>query len=149
MYRIVLRTHNAQLYCISNCFTYSQSSRAHEEAEASIKTVSGLNFVIVRPAVVYGPGDVTGLTPRLMTGSIYKETGKKMETLYAKDLQVNTVHVRDVARALWLLTTKGESGTTWNLADKGFTDQGKINGLLEEIYGIKTQFLNADRKSVV
>lgn len=122
---------------------WTDIARAHEEAEKSLKEVAGLNYVIVRPAIVYGPGDVNGITPRLMTGSIYKETGKKMETLYSKDLHLNTVHVRDVAKALWVLTSKGDSGTIWNLADKGHTDQGKINGLLEEIYGIKTTFLNA------
>jgi len=122
---------------------WTDIAKAHAEAEEAVKSVGDLNYVIVRPAVTYGPGDVNGLTPRLMTGSIYKETGKKMETLYTKDLQLNTVHVKDVAKALWFLTSKGDRGTIWNLADKGATDQGKINILLEELYGIKTQFLNA------
>jgi len=65
-----------------------------------------------------------------------------METLYTKSLKLNTVHVDDVAKALWFLTTHGPSGSIWNLADKGDTDQGKINTLLEQLYGIKTQFLN-------
>jgi len=127
---------------------WTDIARAHEEAEKCIKETGGLNYVIVRPAIVYGPGDVNGITPRLMTGSIYKETGKKMETLYSKDLKVNTVHVRDVAKALWLLTSKGDSGSTWNLADKGATDQGKINVVLEEIYGIKTSFLHAAKMTL-
>jgi len=121
---------------------WTDIARAHVEAEAAVKA-SGVPYVIVRPATIYGPGDVYGLTPRLMTGAVYKETGKSMETLYTKHLLLNTVHVRDVAKALWFLTAKGENGSVWNLSDKGDTDQGKINGMLEEIYGIKTGFLNS------
>jgi nucleoside-diphosphate-sugar epimerase len=122
---------------------WTDMARAHNEAEAVLKACAGLNYVIVRPAIVYGPGDIYGLTPRLMTGSIYKEIGKSMETLYTKHLQLNTVHVRDVVKAIWFLTGKGDSGSVWNLVDKAETDQGKINSLLEEIYGIKTGFLNS------
>jgi len=122
---------------------WTDIARAHAEAEAAIKNVAGLNYVFVRPAVAYGPGDIVGLTPRLMTGSVYKETGKSMDTLYGKHLQLNTVHVRDVVKAIWFLTSKGDSGSVWNLADSNETDQGKINAILEEIYGIKTGFLNS------
>jgi len=66
-----------------------------------------------------------------------------MECLYSKDLRTNTVHADDVAKALHFLTTNGESGAVFNLADQNDTDQGKINDLLEQIFGIKTNFLNA------
>jgi len=121
---------------------WTDIARAHLEAEAAVKAVAGLDYVIVRPAIVYGTGDVYGLTPRLMTGSVYKETGKSMDTLYTKHLQINTVHVRDVVKALWFLTSKGECGSIWNLADSNETDQGKVNAILEQIYGIKTGFVN-------
>jgi nucleoside-diphosphate-sugar epimerase len=120
---------------------WTDIARAKKEAEDAVMATAGLNYVIVRPAIVYGTGDILGLTPRLITGSIYKETGKKMECLYTKDLQMNTVHVDDVAKALWFLTTNGPSGSVYNLCDSGHTDQGKINKLLEELYGIKTDFL--------
>jgi len=66
-----------------------------------------------------------------------------MESLYDKNLRTNTVHVKDVVKALWFLTSHGDSGSIWNLCDTSDTDQGKIHELLEEIYGIKTGFLNA------
>jgi len=112
------------------------------EAEELVRSVPELDFLIVRPAIVYGPSDVLGITPRLMVGSIYKETGKKMESLYSKDLRVNTVHVRDVARALWFLVENGTRGEVYNVVDQGDTDQGTINKILENIYGIRTTFLN-------
>jgi len=116
---------------------------AHLEAEGKVKSVAGLNYVIVRPALVYGTADHLSLTPRLIIGSIHKEKKEKMECLYTKDLRFNTVHVDDVAKALHFLCHNGENGAIFNLADSNDTDQGKINALLEQIFGIKTGFVNA------
>lgn len=49
----------------------------------------------------------------------------------------------DVAKAIHFLFTKGDSGSTYNLADPNETDQGKLHKLLEGIYGIKTDFVGA------
>jgi len=110
------------------------------EVENGLKNVSGLDYVIVRPAIVYGPGDRTGVAPRIICGAIYKHLNKPMKLLWNADLKLNTVHVNDVVRALWHLCTHGEKGAVFNLADKGDTDQGKINKGLEELFGIKTKF---------
>jgi len=118
-------------------------AKAHVEAENFVKGTAGLNYVIVRPATVYGTGDINGLTPRLIIGSIYKEQGEKMETLYSSGLRLNTVHADDVAKALFFLLKNGQSGAVLNLCDANETDQGKINKLLEVIYGIKTDFVGA------
>jgi len=114
---------------------------ARLEAERAVQAVSGLNHVILRPALVYGLGDILGITPRLVIGSIYKQSGEKMELLWSASLKMNTVHVDDCVRAIWHLTSKGNSGQIFNLCDKNDTDQGKINELLEGLYGIKTGFL--------
>jgi len=117
------------------------------EAENAVRAVAGLNYVIVRPAIVYGTSDISGVTPRLIVGSIYKVTGDKMTSLYTKDMRVNTVHVKDVAKALWFLCENGASGEVFNLADGGDTDQGTINKILENLYGIRTTFLNSLKMS--
>jgi len=111
------------------------------EAEEALKKIPGLNVIIVRPAIVYGPGDILGITPRIICAAVYKHLGETMEFLWDKELRMNTVHVADVAAALWHLTTHGESGEIFNLADSGETDQGAINKLLESIFGIKTGFM--------
>jgi len=100
-----------------------------------------LNLVIVRPAIVYGPGDVLGLTPRLICAAVYKHLNDTMEFLWDKDLKINTVHVKDVSCALWHLCVNGKVGEIYNLADSGDTDQGHINKLLENIFKIKTSFM--------
>jgi len=117
-------------------------------AEQAVQGTRGLNYVIVRPSIVYGPGDILGLTPRVVIGAIYKESGEKMELLWSKSLKMNTVHVDDVVRAIWHLTNHGNSGGIYNLSDKNETDQGKINDILEEIYGIKTGFLGKAMSSM-
>ncbi|KAJ3038679.1 hypothetical protein HDV00_000428 [Rhizophlyctis rosea] len=120
------------------------------KAEEELKKIAGLNLIIVRPAIVYGPSDIFGITPRLIVGAVYRQLKEKMELLWTKELKLNTVHVADVARALWhVAATKAEKGgrsgpvnppEIYNLADKGATDQGIINGFIGSIFGIETGF---------
>lgn len=74
-----------------------------------------------------------------------------MKLLWTKDLRINTVHVSDVARAAWWVAATIEQGgnrpdgdvkgpVIYNLADKGDTDQGMMNLLLKDIFGIATGF---------
>jgi len=120
---------------------WTKLAKSKLDAEEQLKKIEGLNFVIVRPTVVYGPGDVLGITPRIITAAVYKHLGETMEFLWDKELKMHTVHVEDVCAALWFLTTHGNSGDIFNLADTGNTDQGSINKLLESIFGIKTGFM--------
>jgi len=116
-------------------------AKAKFKAEEALKGIQGLNLIIVRPALIYGPGDLTGMMPRLITAAVYKSLGEKMEFLWDKDLCLNTVHVRDVAAALWHLATNGKPGSVYNLADENSTTQGTICPILESIFGIKTGFM--------
>jgi len=111
------------------------------EAEKEIRNIPGLNLIIVRPAIVYGPGDVLGVMPRLICGAVYKQLGETMEFLWDSGLKINTVHIRDVVHALWHLCTNGKVGEVYNLADENETDQGKLNEQIEKIFGIKTSFM--------
>lgn len=70
-------------------------------------------------------------------GAVYRHLKSEMKLLWTKDLKLNTVHVDDVARALWHVaaTTQekgGRSGAVtgkeiYNLCDKG--DTGKFPGI--------------------
>jgi len=113
------------------------------QAENELKQISGLPLIIVRPATVYGPGDVSGVSPRIITAAVYKHLKEKMKFLWSGDLRLNTVHVRDVCSALWVISQKAQVGSVWNLADKNDTTQEKINKLLEPIFGIKTGFFGS------
>ncbi|PRP88665.1 NAD-dependent epimerase/dehydratase family protein [Planoprotostelium fungivorum] len=120
---------------------WTKLAKAKLQAEEEIKNIAGLSYIIVRPANVYGPGDITSITPRLIIAAVYKNLGEKMEFLWDKELKINTVHITDVVAALWHLSQKGQVGQTYNLADTNETDQGSVNKLLEVIFGIKTDFM--------
>eukprot|EP01098_Paradermamoeba_levis_P009561 TRINITY_DN39_c0_g1_i1.p1 TRINITY_DN39_c0_g1~~TRINITY_DN39_c0_g1_i1.p1 ORF type:complete len:407 (+),score=133.60 TRINITY_DN39_c0_g1_i1:127-1221(+) len=110
------------------------------QAEEALKGIQGLPVIFVRPAIVYGPGDIAGLAPRIICGAVYTELKEEMQFLWSGDLRINTVHVHDVIKALWFLAQKGNVGEVYNLADKNDTDQKKVNQILESIFKIKTSF---------
>ncbi|KAJ3383254.1 hypothetical protein HDU92_004289 [Lobulomyces angularis] len=130
---------------------WTNIAKCKAKAEAELKKIPGLNLIILRPAIVYGPSDVYGITPRLIVGAVYKQLNEEMKLLWTKDLRINTVHVSDVVRAAWYVTaTKEEGGNrssppkeggvVYNLADEGDTDQGLVNDLIQQIFGIDTGF---------
>jgi len=123
-------------------------AKAKAKAEEELKKINGLHLIIVRPAIIYGPGDLSGLTPRFITAAVYKSLGEKMEFLWDKDLALNTVHVRDVVCALLHLAKNGKPGSVYNLADDNSTDQGSICAILEPLFGIKTGFLGNMKSKV-
>jgi nucleoside-diphosphate-sugar epimerase len=108
------------------------------DAENFLKS-SGLNVSILRPAMVYGPGDIATLAPRIIVAAVYQRLDEKMKNLWSGDLAMNTVHVDDVCAAIWA-AREWENGATYNLADKSETDQKSINEFLEQIFSIKTGF---------
>lgn len=93
------------------------------QGEQELAKIPGLNYVIIRPAMVYGVADRLGLTPRLIVGAVYAHLKEKMKLLWTKDLRMNTVHVVDVCRATWHLCDHGDIGSVYNLADKGDTSE--------------------------
>jgi len=113
------------------------------EAEKELQKLAGLPLVILRPAYVYGPGDLTSITPRIVCAAVYQDRKEKMKFLWEKTLKLNTVHVLDVCAALWHTATKSAAGSIFNLADESDADQGVINGYLGEIFGIKVGFLGS------
>jgi len=119
---------------------WTKLAKAKLQAEEELRKLK-LNLIIVRPAIVYGPGDILGITPRIICAAVYKQLGETMEFLWDKDLKMNTVHVKDVCAALWHLSQNGKNGEIYNLADSGDTDQGTVSKFLESIFGIKASFM--------
>ncbi|KAF9164145.1 hypothetical protein DFQ26_001791 [Actinomortierella ambigua] len=117
------------------------------EADVALQELAqkGLNLVILRPAIVYGLGAVGGLTPRLICGRVYKKLDEKMKFLWTGDLRINTVHVEDVARAIfhtanWYISSGQSGAVIFNLADENDTNQEVVNTHISSIFGIETGF---------
>jgi len=112
--------------------------KAKLKAEEALKGIN-IPYIIVRPAIVYGPGDNKGLAPRLCIAAVYKKKGEKMEyPQWFEQTKINTVHVKDVARALWHVATNAGAKEVFNLADKNETEQKKLNAIIEKVFGIQT-----------
>lgn len=99
-----------------------------------------LSYNILRPGIIYGIGDKSGLGARIIIAGLYKYLGEKMTLFWSKDLFMNTVHVRDVCRALWHLATIEKDGGIYNLVDEGKTTQGILTEALSEVFSINHDY---------
>ncbi len=81
---------------------------------------------------MYGDYDSKYVGTALSLARVYQHLGKELKWLWTKDLRVHTVHVNDVARALWVAAdwyAKGKPGwdASWgpvpifNVVDHGDT----------------------------
>ncbi|CAH1722669.1 unnamed protein product [Aphis gossypii] len=114
------------------------------EVEKHMKTIPNLNYTIVRPAIVYGIGDRTGLTPTIAIGSLYRGLGEPVRILWKGSTSCNTIHVEDICRAIWHLLKSPEAvGETYNLVDSGQTKQNMIAEIVSSLFGVKHEFLGS------
>lgn len=113
------------------------------KAEEELKKLKDLNLVILRPAIVYGPGDLVGLTPRIVCAAVYGKTKKTMKFLWGEELRLDVVHVDDLVRAMWIAANEAKPGSVYNVADAVDLTQGKLNGWLGSIFSIKTDFFGS------
>ncbi|KAJ3130940.1 hypothetical protein HK100_007139 [Physocladia obscura] len=130
---------------------WTNNAKFKLKAEENLRAIDGLNLVVFRVAALYGVGDVSNITPRIIMGAVYRQLKEEMKLLWTKDLKINTVHVTDVARALWSATVTeadgglrkspiAPKGEVYNLCDKSDSDQGSINEVIKSIFGIETGF---------
>eukprot|EP01006_Ploeotia_vitrea_P024223 TRINITY_DN56990_c0_g1_i1.p1 TRINITY_DN56990_c0_g1~~TRINITY_DN56990_c0_g1_i1.p1 ORF type:complete len:378 (-),score=224.63 TRINITY_DN56990_c0_g1_i1:60-1193(-) len=118
---------------------WTRQAKYRYMAEEELRKI-GLPLVVLRPAMVYGPGDLTSLTPRITCATVYQVTKDTMKFLWGAKLKLNVVHVDDVCKAIWLSCTKVDADKVYNLADQTNLDQGKLTGWLGELFKIKTGF---------
>lgn len=119
-----------------------EGSKADYEVEKILRAQKEVPYVILRPALVYGPGDQQSLMPRIMSAAIYQDKKEKMKFLWNAKVHTNCIHVLDLVRAMWLCATDAESGKLYNIADKSKLNQGGINKLLVGLFDLKVGFVN-------
>lgn len=136
------------------------------KAEKALTTVPDLKYTILRPAIVYGPGDKMGISkcylfapmtkhckrftncffppaPRLVIAAIYRYLGETMKVLWNRDLLMNTIHVYDLCRAICFVAQNATAvGQVYNVVDEGCTTQGIINDIISKIFNIKTAYID-------
>lgn len=113
------------------------------KAEKSLTTIPDFKYTILRPAIVYGIGDKTGITPRLVIAAIYRYLGETMKVLWNSDLSTNTIHVHDLCRAICSVAQNDQAiGQVYNVVDEGCTTQGIINDIISKIFNIKVSYID-------
>lgn len=111
-------------------------ARFKRDVERSLEAIKDLDYVILRPALVYGVADKRSITPRILVGAVYKHLKETMKLLWTKDLKMNTVHVSDLCSAVWHVCLSGKAREVYNVVDPGDTTQGKITDIICEIFGV-------------
>lgn len=111
-----------------------------------------LNLAIARLPHVYGPYASQWVATALCMARVYQHIEDEMKWLWSKDLRTNTAHIHDVSRALWDIAVwydKGKAGwdndsmgktPTFNVVDKGATNQGALAKIIGDIFKIQTSF---------
>ncbi|KAK9439362.1 NAD dependent epimerase/dehydratase family protein [Metarhizium brunneum] len=121
------------------------------QAEQELAKIDELNLVIVRLPHVYGPYASQWVATALCMARVYQHLEGEMKWLWTKDLRTNTVHIDDASRALWEVaawyaagkarwTTEMGKVPTFNVVDKGETNQGMMAAIIGDIFKIETGF---------
>lgn len=64
-----------------------------------------------------------------------------MRLLWSGDLHTDTIHVQDVARALWHVAHNPQCrNQIYNLVDQSCSTQGSVTGIISEIFNINHDF---------
>ena len=80
-------THNSQVYKSSKTpcnedspiKPWTKHATYKHQAEEALRAIDGLPLVVLRLALVYGNGDVSGLMPRVVIAAAYKQLGETMK----------------------------------------------------------------------
>ncbi|KAH8915397.1 hypothetical protein BT69DRAFT_1310345 [Atractiella rhizophila] len=98
-----MRLRGVWLHYLGVLLSFSSVASTCGDSDRRIAEMSRLNLILVRPAIIYGPYIVGGLTPRLLIGEVYKYLNEKMDFLWEPSLRMHTVHSLDFGGAVLAL----------------------------------------------
>ncbi|KKA25083.1 hypothetical protein T310_0948 [Rasamsonia emersonii CBS 393.64] len=124
------------------------------KAGEDLRKIPGLNLCILRFPHVYGEYCQGYFATGLCLGRVYKSLDRDFEMLYTKDLKINTLWVKDAARAIWTAAEwRASKGTVepgdesvpvvFNVVDHNDTSQGHIADALSAVFDLKCSFLGS------
>ncbi|XP_046654469.1 uncharacterized protein LOC124348262 [Daphnia pulicaria] len=122
---------------------YTLIAECKLEVEKELKKIDQLNYVVLRPAIIYGIGDRVSLTPWLILGAIYRHLGETLQLLWHNEVHNNTVHVTDVCRAIWHVCNSNQvsSGQVFHVSDDADTTLGDLAEIIADLFEIKYKFV--------
>ncbi|KAI9595129.1 hypothetical protein BDF19DRAFT_442280 [Syncephalis fuscata] len=101
-------------------------TKYHLETDRKIMAIPGLNAVIVRPALVYGPGDFFRFVPFLALNTVIQYKQWQLSQPHTSNPRRNSVHVVDVVSAMyhlakWYCDTQQTGIEVFNVSDQNDT----------------------------
>lgn len=105
--------------------------RSKVDAEAGLKAIEGLDYVVLRPTGVYGPRERDYF---LMAKSIAQHVDF---SIGFRRQVITFIYVKDLVNAALLALTNGRSGQAYNLSDGGEYDSRTFSDLLQKNMGVK------------
>jgi len=129
---------------------YTLPAKCKMEVEKNLGNIPNLNYAVIRPAITYGTGDCTGLTPWLILGAIYRHLNEPLRLLWGADVHRSTIHVIDLCRAIWTVcvSTKLVSGQVFNVSDGSSCTMGDVAAIVSELFDIKHKFVGKTLSTV-
>lgn len=114
--------------------------------EEDLQKVPGLNLCILRFARLYGDYESCFLTTPICLSRVYKDLERPFPFLFPKDQPMNTLHVKDAARALWHAAGWRKANTSptttpiFNIVDHNNSTKGLLATALERSFGIECSY---------
>ncbi|OJD16626.1 hypothetical protein AJ78_03218 [Emergomyces pasteurianus Ep9510] len=127
------------------------------QAEEDLRKIPGLNLCILRFPHIYGEYDTGLLSTVICMGRAYMELNKPIPFLKTGSQPMNTVYVKDAARAMWRAAewraSKGplSSGDpiVFNIVDHNKTTKNDLAQGLKRAFGIEYSFVGTMMTQVV
>ncbi|CAG2167442.1 unnamed protein product [Oppiella nova] len=119
------------------------------KVENELKEIQDLDYVVLRPALVYGMGDRISLMPRIVISCVYKYLNESMKLLWQKDHKLHTIHVQDLCSAVWFCCLNGKPNDIYNVVDMGDTTQGSLNQILCDIFDIHCDYWGNNMSKII
>lgn len=118
---------------------YSETKVEAETRARSLAAELGIELVIARPTIVYGPGDRNGMMDKMaamIRAGTYRVVGAGRNVLHH-------THIDDVVLGLWLAATRPEAaGEGFIFAGPETTTLGELSGLVARAVGRKLPALH-------
>lgn len=90
------------------------------------------------------------LAPRLLIGAVYKQLSETMKLLWNADLKLNTVHVKDLCRAMWFVCSRDDTlNQIYNVVDDGDTTQGVVTEIVSDMFKINFDYYGNTLSNIV
>ncbi|RKP07263.1 hypothetical protein THASP1DRAFT_17318 [Thamnocephalis sphaerospora] len=116
--------------CGETAPTQTQIARTkyHLETDQKVLETPGLNAIVVRPSLVYGPADLHRATPFLALSSVIRYKGWHLTQPHTTNPRRNSVHVYDVAAGMhhlakWYTSTNQSGPRVFNISDESDSRQ--------------------------